>query len=774
MYGKKIGCRAYMYVLCIVFPVMAFFVNCENIMVPRKQETLLDTGGLSGQDLADLVGGGGSTDPVAPNSPLGEKKLVSAGPAIAPGITYYLDAQNGNDSNNGTSPLTPWKTFKNVNAKTFQPGDHILLEADSIWNGQSVTAENYATLLNSEGAGMLWPKGSGAEGKHIIIDLYDIDGFETATPVVSYVSNKRPIINGNGTPSPGSDRYYPSGTITLYQQHHWKIRNIEVTNTFDDFLADKNHYYKAGVRKGLCGILVLGRDDTRTNPDYRGNVNPADPDTYKIVVENCYVHDVQSMHTNNGASGGFNANRDLGGTFTTAHKIVGGIIVYGARWTIDGTDMGSSAGFFGYNGILLQGNIVKRVALEGLRNKSNPDGSGYSNSNVVFRGNYLEEIAGDGIVLDGVQDQVTTGARGDNKNGLVENNIVKDSCAAPNFITANYAAVWAMTCRNTTFQYNEAYGTLYGYQDGEAWDIDNGSHYVIYQYNYSHHNAGGCILFMDGITNGVFRYNISANDAGTTRYMANVADGPGALPVNAAANSYTAWTGGQTLFHNNQSSVSNKVPLIYNNTFYIGEGITCGLYGNNSSGASNRVGRFYNNILVKAGTGKVYLSYGHSGGGTEGQLTNTATGFKNNLLWAYETNPQTGDMGKFGNGTGTSIADLCGSGGNLWQNPVLKIQESGNVDELRAQRDDAFGQNYHADPESLKSFTSIDRLRRRASIFTPAKTSPVIGAGMTIPAGGGSAVDGAWNASGLEADLFGNPVAQPPIGAAAAPYRPTL
>jgi len=36
--------------------------------------------------------------------------------------TYYVDATNGNDGNNGTSESTPWKTIAKVNASRFNPG----------------------------------------------------------------------------------------------------------------------------------------------------------------------------------------------------------------------------------------------------------------------------------------------------------------------------------------------------------------------------------------------------------------------------------------------------------------------------------------------------------------------------------------------------------------------------------------------------------------------------------------------------------------------------
>ena len=42
--------------------------------------------------------------------------------------TYYVDARNGNDSNTGTSELTPWKTIAKVNPSRFYPGDQILFK----------------------------------------------------------------------------------------------------------------------------------------------------------------------------------------------------------------------------------------------------------------------------------------------------------------------------------------------------------------------------------------------------------------------------------------------------------------------------------------------------------------------------------------------------------------------------------------------------------------------------------------------------------------------
>lgn len=75
--------------------------------------------------------------------------------AATSGIVYYVDAEDGDDNNPGTSPEQAWKSLTKVTATTFQPGDQILLKSGSVWNGE-----------------WLWPKGSGVEGAPIKIDKY--------------------------------------------------------------------------------------------------------------------------------------------------------------------------------------------------------------------------------------------------------------------------------------------------------------------------------------------------------------------------------------------------------------------------------------------------------------------------------------------------------------------------------------------------------------------------------------------------------------------------
>ncbi|MCX8034991.1 MAG: right-handed parallel beta-helix repeat-containing protein [Candidatus Dojkabacteria bacterium] len=78
--------------------------------------------------------------------------------------TYYIDSQNGNDTNSGDSESRPWKTLKNLERITLKPGDRVLLKRGSFFNEE------------------LKINGSGTNRDKIVIDTYG--------------SGNIPIING--------------------------------------------------------------------------------------------------------------------------------------------------------------------------------------------------------------------------------------------------------------------------------------------------------------------------------------------------------------------------------------------------------------------------------------------------------------------------------------------------------------------------------------------------------------------------------------------------
>ncbi|GGH00496.1 right-handed parallel beta-helix repeat-containing protein [Silvibacterium dinghuense] len=239
---------------------------------------------------------------------------------------------------------------------------------------------------------------------------------------------------------------------------------------------------------------------------------------HHIYIRDCYVHDVNSV--------------GYGDPHYT--KISGGIL-----YDVNIDDA------------RVENCHVARVTVEGIRNNSP-----LTTSRVIFRNNEIEDVYGDGIVL-----------HGSSGGSIIEHNRVRNACMSD---AANYAAVWTYASRHTLIQFNEVYGTTAGGpNDGEAFDADIDTDGDIFQYNYTHDNARGFMLFMSSAKNIVVRYNISQNDA----MMA-------------------ARQGGHRLFYQDgkTGSLSNR---IYNNTFYTGSLDTVFFQSRNID--------FRNNILYSTG-----------------------------------------------------------------------------------------------------------------------------------------------------------------------------
>lgn len=162
--------------------------------------------------------------------------------SISDGNTaYYIDADSGDDCNDGLSPETPWQSLDKINATTFTSGDQILLHDQSAWTG------------------ILSPKGSGSAGNHIVLSKYGMGDYD-----------QRPIINGNGE----------LHAVYLVNQEYFQISNLEVINSanagqnkrgievlnmnagvlhqihiIDNYVHDINGDNTKGI-KGSTGIMV--------------------------------------------------------------------------------------------------------------------------------------------------------------------------------------------------------------------------------------------------------------------------------------------------------------------------------------------------------------------------------------------------------------------------------------------------------------------------------------------------------------------------------------
>ena len=465
-------------------------------------------------------------------------------------VTYYISSIHGDNSKSGTSPQQAWETLDKLKDIEWGAGVSVLLEKGSEFNGY--------------------------------IHLKDVHGSkENPIRIGSYGEGNKPCINANGQGvwyqqySENSSHMnvqgknhklkgYVSSAILLYDVDFVEVSGLEITNRSDDFS------YFGGVSEDYTVAETSGRMD-RTGV---AGIARDGGTMEHIYLTDLFIHDVD-------------------GNIEDKHMDNGGIQLNAVKPKDE-----AATGVARYHDVQIKNCHVKDVSRAGIcvgytyqgtrfsgREISDEKAKTYGHTGVVLSGNYVQNIGNDGIVAMYAY------------RPLVENN-VSDTAGVDLDVEkggyANYygytnAAIWPWKCKDATFQYNEVFDTVYN-QDGMAWDIDY-SDGTVYQYNYSHHNGGGCIMFCMGEAyNGVFRYNISQNDLNRLITLS-----------------------------------SNPNGEIYNNVFYV-DGDNSAIIMNQEyyNGSAN----IRNNIFYNASTSK----------GTEANIKHANHSFKNNIFYGYQAN----------------------------------------------------------------------------------------------------------------------------------------
>ncbi|MCP3932695.1 MAG: right-handed parallel beta-helix repeat-containing protein [Bacteroidetes bacterium] len=122
-------------------------------------------------------------------------------------ITFYVDANSGNDKNSGTSPENAFATLNKFNNTELQPGTKILLKSGTSYEGPIIFS------------------GTGTASSQILISNYGGD--------------KKPLIKGQGT-----EKY----ALKIYNSNYLELKNIEITNTGNEPEA------------GRRGVIIEAKD----------------------------------------------------------------------------------------------------------------------------------------------------------------------------------------------------------------------------------------------------------------------------------------------------------------------------------------------------------------------------------------------------------------------------------------------------------------------------------------------------------------------------------
>lgn len=382
---------------------------------------------------------------------------------------------------------------------------------------------------------------------------------------------------------------YAAGALEIRNASYVNVSGLELTN--DGGESDKE---RINGRNGILVIADLPAETTAAtyNAEWEKSAQTS------IYIDDCYVHDVNS---------------------SPSYKMAGGINFFG---NIDD--------------ILVENCTTKNCDNEGIRNAGlyNRNNSWPATLKVVFRNNYIDGSTGDGMVISNVL------------NSTISGNVVTN-CGKPELSgAANYAALWLIGAENTIVENNEVFSNPYSCNDGEAFDFDHQCKGSVYQYNYTHDNAGGVLLTMGSVADrNIFRYNISVDDGGYYNKHLFFGD------VSGRKGTY---------YYNNVFMVAPLVEKLFE---------------------ANVEVNFYNNILM-ALHGNVPA---FSGGAVTGGM------IKNNIIY-----PQSLLNGSFGT---AEVAD------NLFVNPLLGGPGSKPEGLVMA---DAATDNAHLDLSKLEAYKLLE------------------------------------------------------------------
>lgn len=422
--------------------------------------------------------------------------------------TFYVDSENGDNSADGMTPETAWKTLTKVNETQFIGGDRILLKAGSVFEDQSLSIKSGGTAENP-----------------IIIDMYDGD-------VVGAEAGERSHIKGNGKNSFEYQGNQISYGLHIKNASHVQVNNVEISNQGDT----RKLSVGLCVEAAGCGVM----QGVHINNVYIHDVNG----TYEEkTLPNGGLYYVVSDHSNN--------------TRFDDIQVVNNIV---KRVSRTGISIGTTSASSFWDG---HGGLIPQEVLDA-----------YAHTNVLIRNNYVEESGGDAIVpMFSIKP-------------VIEYNISNGASQNTKHTSMYNAGIWPWRCEDAVFQYNECYGTILN-GDGQAYDCD-WSRGTIYQYNYSHDNEGGFILICQSeVLDSIVRYNISQNDQRCLFLTSNT--------------------------HNAD---------VYNNTFYIGEGLDTEVVEDVGGVATLK-----NNIFYNLGTSTT-TTWGRN------------FSYENNLYYGYDSTPE--------------------------------------------------------------------------------------------------------------------------------------
>ncbi len=365
-------------------------------------------------------------------------------------LTYYFDAENGNDANSGTSESAPKQSLEAISAAA-----------------ATATAENPVKLL--------FKKGSRFEGN---LTLAGYDSTEKRPLVLdSYGEGEGyPVFEGWGTDT-------EINAVLSVKDDNITIRNLEITGP----TAYQGIYVLPAKGGEFANVVIEGCYVHDVNFQWDYPTAPKDTDPSTINLEQVCPETRQPQGDRYGryvyrkySAISFNNDTLSRPSWFNNVTIRNNRVINIGKIGINVYNMWDNQPGFGYG--------YNRYAGEDLSvNNAEKKLGRFPHTNITAYGNYMECTGGDGLVFSGVE------------GGVIENNTsyYANYLGRPGFWNAG---IWVFGSRDILMQYNEAAYAFLGGGDGQGFDIDNACSNITFQYNYAHHNEGGGLLLCNNYT----------------------------------------------------------------------------------------------------------------------------------------------------------------------------------------------------------------------------------------------------------------------------------
>lgn len=498
--------------------------------------------------------------------------------------TYYVSAA-GDDSADGRSPDTAWRTLTRVNGRNWNPGDAVLFEG-----GQSFSA------VGAPGANVLVNPSFDSDLTGWTDTLGTAEGNSTVDLAAGRDGGAALVLGGSGAASRAQDITASVAGGQAYRVSGWTkvadpgsgARRIGVTFSFagqavatyyrgfrgSDWFDTSWAFVAPSVfDRATFWITRSGDNSTVYADDLSLSALPnglvfdhTDAGTveYPLVVGSygegkatidagdgigLWGHNISGVRVQNlkftgtwDAVSGGGGNTGVGIEFVNSRSdssklefvTVEKCEVRGFQWA--GVRVGGWQAKSGFRTVLITDSVARGNGDYGfhIRGEFDRNSDLYSNEKVYI----ARSLAADNT---GVPGRAASSGSGfllsDTFMGTVERSVAHHNGGLGDFDGGGAFGIWAFDAAKITLQFSESYSNKAGAaRDGGGFDLDGGVSQSVVQNNYSHDNDGPG--YLAGQFNGmrpwgrnIIRYNISQNDARRNAYGAITLTGP-AGPYN--------------------------------------------------------------------------------------------------------------------------------------------------------------------------------------------------------------------------------------------------